>query len=295
MARRSVIHYIATVSLSYCLSVFLLVIITGIIVIRTVFNPLYILDRMEKSDFYEQSSFELRGVFVSYGHGSGFPLEVMAPLITEKHVADAAEGSILEAFGKGSGYSFEFYSDEVNNALRNFALSEGLNITEDMEAGFKDLADLCADALRNHLNTPIFNLFAEMQRFTQSIIICISVAMILSIAAIVILHFVNRHEPRRIDGYIYTQGATIISCTAIPVIYFSTGVSTRLQITPMSYNRLISSWLDGVVSGYLYALIPLLLLPAVCVTLLILHRRIFLFKTLILNQIRCHNNRQMLS
>jgi len=228
---------------------------------------------MEHSGFIEHSTTEIREIFISYGLGSGVDREIMAPLITDEQVAEAAEGVILQKYGRGSGYAFDRFSNEIFLVLSDYAISQGFEITEDIEIGLRDLADLCADALRNHLDTIIIRVLAQTQRYTRIMFIGVAIVSVLSLGAIVLIPSVNRRVTRWIDGYIYALGATTIFCIAIPVIYNNTGISTRLQITPTSYFLLITSWLDGIINGFLVALIPLCLLIIICVIIRILRSK----------------------
>jgi len=228
---------------------------------------------MERSGFPEQATIELREIFISYGLGSGISRDTMASFINESHVLEAAEGSILYTFGRGAGYSFEDYSNEIYTGLREYVLSQGLDITEEMEVGLLDLADLCAESLKNHLDSPVFNVLASSQRYINFLYFCIIAIAVLSVIAVVIIPAVNRRVTRWIDGYIYALGATTILCAAIPIAFFSSGISSRLQISPMSYNMLISSWLDGIASGYITALIPLISLIIICVIVRLLRSK----------------------
>ena len=265
MSKHTTMRFIATNALSYCLSVFLIILITGVIVLRTVLNPLYILSRMEHSGFIEQSVIELREVFISYGLGSGVERDTMASLITEHHVVEAAEGIILQKYGRESGFSFEAYIDEMYLVFYDYAISKGFQITEDIETGLFELAELCANALSNHLDTLVISVLAQTQHYTRIILIGVLVVSVFSLGVIIIIPFVNREVTRAIDSYLYAFGAAAILCAAISIVYYSTGLSTRLQITPMSYKMLISSWLDGIINGYLIALIITISLILICV------------------------------
>jgi hypothetical protein len=273
MSKRTTARLAATIALSYCLSILLIVLISGVIILRTILNPWYILSRMEHNGFIEQSTLELREVFITYGLGSGVERDIMAPLITDEQVARAAEGVILQKYGRGAGYNFDNYSNEIYLVLRDYAISQGFEITADIETGLRDLADLCADTLRNHLDTIVIRSLAQTQRYTRIMFLGVALVSVLSLGAIIIIPCVNRRVTRWIDGYLYALGATAIFCIAIPVIYNSTGLSTRLQITPMSYFMLITSWLDGIISGFTIALIPLILLIIVCVTVRVLRSK----------------------
>jgi len=212
---------------------------------------------MEKSGFPEQTTEEINEVFISYGLGSGIPREVMTSLLSPKHVADAAEGIIKETFAVGAGYSFEGYSSDIYQILYAFAQSEGIEITEDVETGLRDLADLCADSLRNHLSTPVFEILSRFRQYTGTLFAVTTVFLILTIITLIIIPYVNRRVTRWIDGYIYALGAALVICIGIPAAYYISEISSRLMITPQSYNKLLSSWLDGIINGYIVALIPI--------------------------------------
>jgi hypothetical protein len=222
---------------------------------------------MEKSGFAGQSVTELSEIFITYGFASGVSPELMKTFITIEHVNAATEGVVLETFGRGTGFSPDEYINEISSALRNYAISQGYSVTDDIEAGLRELAVMCSDALENHINSPIFGLLAQMQRFTRSIILSISLTAVLSLIVIILIPTVNRRVTRWIDGYIYALGATSLLCVTIYIIYYSLGLSTRLMISPVSYNRLISSWFDGIVNSYMIALIPLLSVLIICLTI----------------------------
>ena len=265
-------RFAATVSLSYCLSIFLFVFITGVILLRTVLNPWYVLSRMERSDFAEQSVTELSEVFITYGLASGVSPDVMTTFITADIVNTATEAIILETFGRRTGYSSDEYINEITDELRAYAIQQGFTITTDIGTGLHELAVLCADALKDHINSPIFGLLARLQYITRYIVTGIITTAVLSLTAIIIIPTVNLRVTRWIDGYIYALGATSLLCIIIGIVYYSLGISTRLTISPVSYNRLISSWFDGIINSYMIALLPLLSALAICITIRIIRR-----------------------
>jgi hypothetical protein len=272
MSRRSMARFAATVSLSYCLSIFLFVFITGVILLRTVLNPWYVLSRMERSDFAEQSVTELSEVFITYGLASGVSPDVMTTFITADIVNTATEAIILETFGRRTGYSSDEYINEITDELRAYAIQQGFTITTDIGTGLHELAVLCADALKDHINSPIFGLLARLQYITRYIVTGIIITAVLSLTAIIIIPTVNLRVTRWIDGYIYALGATSLLCIIISIVYYSLGISTRLTISPLSYNRLISSWFDGIINSYMIALLPLLSALTICITIRIIRR-----------------------
>jgi hypothetical protein len=252
--------------------VFLIILITAIILLKTVFDPFYIIGHIEKSGFSEQSVEELNEVFISYGFASGIPSEIMSSLLTTRHVTNAVEGSILEAYNVGFGHSFEAYSDEVYITLYDYVISQGIDFTDELRTGLRDLADLCAAALKSHVNSPILNMLAQTQQYSFPLTLVIAVSTAMSLIAIAIILFVNHRVTRWIDGYIYALGSVSLICIALPVIAINLGLTSRLQISPQSLNNLISSWISGILSGYLIALIPLLLLMGVCVAVRVIRR-----------------------
>jgi len=270
MRKQSTARYIVTLILSYCLSFFLIVFITGVIALRTVFNPWYILTQADRSGFPEQAASELREIFISYGHASGVSSEFMASLITARHVADAVEGSILITFEEGTVFSYTKYTDDIFHKLQDYAQSQGYETTSAVRIGLNDLAVLCTNALKDYLGSPIIGFLAAAQRNTQNLFVGILIVGVLSLIAIFALPFTNRRVTRWIDGYIYALGAAVILCAAVPVAAYVSNITSRLQITPVSFNKLISSLLDGVIYGYLIALIPLILFMIICIIIRIL-------------------------
>jgi len=253
----------------------MLLLITGIILLRTVMNPWYIVSRMEKSDFADNALVELREIFISNGLAAGVSRETMASLITAEHIADAAEGSIMETFNVSGGYNFDSYIDEVYIVLHNYAVSLGVEITADTKDGLLSLAELCADTLKEYVSSPIFDILAQIHSYNRILFVAVAAFAFLCLVIIVMIPFVNRRVTRWIDGFLYATGATALICIAIPVIVHGTGITSRLQITPLSYNRFISSWLTGVIDGYIIALIPLVLIIGICIVIRIIrwHRR----------------------
>jgi len=233
-------------------------------------NPWYIARQLENSGFAEIAVTELREVFISHGLASGVSQDVMASLITAEHVADAAESGIMESFSVSAGFNFNNYSNEIYLILHDYAIRQGVEITDDTISGLGSLSDLCANTLRNYVSSPIFDILAEAQHYSRYLFITIAISLILSVLVIALIPYVNRRVTRWIDGYLYALAATVLICIIIPVAVHSTGVTNRLQITPLSYNRFISFWIKGILDGYLVALIPLVLLIGVCVTIRII-------------------------
>jgi len=265
MSRRSRLRYVITIALSFFLSLLLIALIAGVILLRTVVNPWYIVGRLENSGFAEKAHLELQEVFISFGLASGVSSEVMVMLITPEHIADAAEDGVMESFNVSGGYAFDAYSDEIYEVLYSYALSQGLSITDDAKDGLRSLADLCAQTLEDYVGSPIFDILAQAQHYRRHLFIAVAVSLFLSIIVVFLIPRVNHRVTRWIDGYLYALGTGVIICIMIPLVVHSTGITSRLQITPLSYNRFISSWIEGILDGFLVALIPLVLLIGVCV------------------------------
>jgi hypothetical protein len=259
MISRSAVRSAVTVTLSYFLSLFLLLAITGIILMRTAVSPEYTLRQVDRSGYSAQVLTELRYVYISYGLASGIPRDFMASLVTSERVDDAVKSSIRGAFGIGAGYSFDWYADELTMSFRDFALSRDIAYSEELETGLRDLAVLCADALREHTDSPIFGIISETLRFRQMLFIAIIVSIFASIICIILIPLVNKRVTKWIDGYLYAFGAALLVCAVLPLTAAISGITSRLNVMPLSINRFLTSWLDGVIYGYLIALIPLLL------------------------------------
>jgi hypothetical protein len=273
MIKNKIVRLALTLTFSYCASIFMLLFISGMILLRTVVNPWYAIRQIDSSGFSEQAHSELDSVFISYGLGSGIPRDVMARQITPAHIEYAVKGSIQEVYGIGTGYNFELYADEMYQEFHNFALSQGISDDDTLEEGLRDLSVLCADALKNHVGSPIFRIMSETLRFRRALFTGITLSLAAAIISAVFIFIINRRVIKRIDGYLYALSAASAVCAAIPIIFFGSGVSKRLGITPLSYNQFLSSWLDSIVSGYIAALIPLLSLMALCITIRIIRKK----------------------
>jgi hypothetical protein len=270
MSLRRTARFVTSISSSYCLSVSLFVFITAVILLRTIFNPSYIIRQIEISGFSEQVVQELNEVYISYGLASGISSELMASLLTTRHVTNAVESSILKAYNLSVNYSFEDFSNEVYIKLYDYVVSQGINATDELEIGLRDLADLCVVALKVYVDPPVFELLAQAQRFSRPIVQAIAVSAAISFIAIAIILFVNRRVTGWIDGFIYALGSVTLISVALPMIIIHLGLTSRLQISPLSLNNLISSCISGILNSYLIALFPLLLLIGICVTVRIL-------------------------
>jgi len=241
-----------------------------VILLRTVVNPWYIIRQLEQSEFAENALIELQEVFITYGLATGVSRDVMASLVTAEHVNDALEAGIMESFAVSGGYNFAVYTNEVFITLHDYATAQDITITEDTIEGLQSLADLCAEALRNYVNSPVFDALAGVQQYSRHLFIAIAVSIVLSAVLIVLIPQVNYRVTRWIDGYLYALITTALICIIIPIVVHSTGLTNRLQITPLSYNRFISSWINGILNSYLIALIPLILLIGICITIRII-------------------------
>jgi len=169
-------RYILTVVLSFFLSLFLLVIITGVILLRTVVNPWYIAQQLERSGFAENAATEIREIFISYGLASGVSRDVMASLITAQHIAEAAEAGVMESFDVSGGYDFTSYSDEILAVLQDYVAKQGIDLNDDITQGLRSLADLCAGALQNYVSSPIFDILAGARHYSRHLFIAITVS-----------------------------------------------------------------------------------------------------------------------
>jgi hypothetical protein len=196
----------------------------------------------------------------------------MSELITESQVEIAVKSNIQEAYGVGAGYPFNLYEDELYRAFHEFALSQGIQDTAELKVGLRDLAELCANTLRSHVDSPVFRIMSETLRFRPALFMGIIVSLVAALIFTALIFGINRRVTKRIDGYLYALSAVSLICAGLPIVFFGTRLTARLNITPLSYNRFLSSWLDGIVSGYLSALIPLIILTGICITVRIIRK-----------------------
>jgi hypothetical protein len=244
-----------TLALSYFLSLCLFLLITGAVLLGTVFNPEYAVRQINRSGFIEQARAELGDVFISHGFASGMPRSVMETLVTGEDVGHAVRESVRKAFGAGQGYPFTRYEEEFFLAFRKYSLTQGVENTDSL----RDLASLCADAFEGHTNSFVFSLIPEALRFRPPLFIVTLAALAAALALAALIPAANRT-----GGCLHALAAVSLICAALPALFFAAGISKRLHITPLSYNMLISSWLDGIAAAYMLALIPLTLALGIC-------------------------------
>jgi len=265
MSKVSLVRYAATLALSFCLSILLLLLITMSILLLSVFNSRYTLSRLEHSEFALHLAAELDEVYISHGHASGISPETMLSLISAEQIAVALKTTVLAAYGNSSPYDFAAHTERMYNILHEYAMSRGFDDTPALAMGLYDLAALCTAELQNRTDFVFINLLSEVMRFHIHAIIATAALAALSALSIFFIYFTHRSITRTVDGLLYSLSTASIICAAIPIFFHITALTRRIQIMPLSLNLFITSWLDGILSGYLFALLFLLLCIFSCI------------------------------
>jgi hypothetical protein len=270
---KSRLRYVTTIALSYLLSIFLLLLIVGLVLLQTAFNPSFMLRQIENVGFTEEMYQEIREIFISYASASGIPHDVMLEGLSQRQVDNAITANVYAAFSAASPYDYARHENELFEIFLAFALEQGSTPSEELDEGLRDLAVLSMEAFTERTDLGLFVLLAEFaSRIHRVLNITISVAAALIVLTAVMMPLINRRVTRWIDGYIYALGAVALFCIAIPIFALGTGWTGRLNITPMSFNRLISAWLEGIIGSFSIALIPVLSFIAICVIIRINRR-----------------------
>ncbi|MCL2249478.1 MAG: hypothetical protein FWC13_09420 [Oscillospiraceae bacterium] len=272
MSKVSSVRYIATLALSFCLSISLLLLISMSILLLTVFNSHYMLSRLNHSEFALHVAGELEEVYISHGHASGISPETMLSLISTEKIAIALEYSVRAAYGNVSPYNFSSHTERMFNILHEYALSLGFDDTPLLVQGLYDLATLCTAELQSRMESILINLMSEVMHFHVHAIIATAVLAFFSALSIFFIHLANSSVTRTIDGLLYSFGTVSIICAAVPIFFHITALTSRIQIMPLSLNRFITSWLDGIIHSYLFALLILLLCMFACILIRISRR-----------------------
>ena len=184
--------YILTVITSYFLSLFLLLFIVGLILLRTIFNPVYLINQVDNSGFSGQSFNELREIYVSYGSASGIPQDVMISGLTLNQIDMAVKTSIRAAYNIGPPFNYTRYQEELFDIFHEFALSQGSDDTEELEIALQDLASLCVEAFKRHNDSMFLNLIAEITaRYHRILLIVLFVTGAFSVITSVLIVVLN--------------------------------------------------------------------------------------------------------
>lgn len=266
-------RYTATIIISYLLSLFLVVLISFVILLRTVFSPEYMVSRVDSSEFTATTYAAVQEIYISHGTASGVSTEMMQSLITPEDVDDAIKAEIRAAYKTGSPFDYTKLENEMFAALHNYAVRLGFEATDELDEAIRDLAKLCAGDFKKQTASMVIGMIGTAAtRFERYITIGITLSAIVALLLIMLLPILNRRISRWVSGYIYAFGATAIICAAIPIVLFISGFTQRLNITPQAYNDLLRSWIEGVAHGYLTALIPVLIILTTCIIVWIIRR-----------------------
>lgn len=237
---------------------FMLALITALLAMACVFSATlfsqdYLLNHMEKSDYYSHTSLVLREQYADYGLPAGIEDAFFDTAIDEdilyRHIRSAVKASYA-----GQEYVIDTVplKDDLYQKLLTYADEKGVTVTDEIQNNLSHLSDLCISAYTKQANQTLLRMLGQYtHRYQTALWIGIGVLAALDVLCMVMVYRLSTLSHRAIRCWNSGFLGAAIMLTAVPAwLYLSKGVE-RLGITSPSLYPLMVSYTNSLFLSFL--------------------------------------------
>lgn len=249
-AIRQTISYILAFLLSVCLTL-----ITLLVVVKFgCFNEKSLYKNMSSYGYYDYVYDDILADVKSMTIPTGFPESIYEGVITQTHVYNDVNGSLKAQF---TGSSYVTSSADIKQALRdniNKYFEENEYIaTESEETAIGDYLNSVSNCYDKYIKMPLGDYLIKAEGMFNKIFLIAVIALLVvsAIIAYVILQLYKWiHRALRFFSYASFGAAAMI--TAAPAYLYLEKVYYRFNLSPESFYKLITTYIDNVLELFMY-------------------------------------------
>lgn len=224
--------------LSFLMSVMLFALSLCVVLTITVFNPQFILDNMDSSNYYFNKCDEITEELIDLGYASGLKEEFFDGLVDIDMLSSDTYTYIQNYYsGNGTKLDTTAFKTSFNTALDEYIKEN--NITEVNEESREYLLNRVAGIYRNALEIPFFAKLSPYILTAKNAMPFVIIALASLSAVICIVFFVTNKWKHRAVRYIcYAAISTILTLAIIPAYVFISGILTKVNLTSRAWYSL---------------------------------------------------------
>jgi hypothetical protein len=257
----------ASILISFLISLFLFLFACDLILQCTLLNPNYFRKQLSESHYYENALEEVENEFSSYASASGFDQKLLDSALDINDLQLSVNQSLNQIYGEGSEHvGTTDFESKLNRILTQNAGSRGVSLTEENKKSLQFLAKTCSDTYLQYISLPDTQELAEAVEKIRAFLKLPSIfipALIAVLAAI--LFRINRWRHRALRACIYAVLGTMLMLAVFPAYLYLSGRIGQVSILSKSLYELTVSGANGVLTMFLeFALVAAAIAAILC-------------------------------
>ena len=228
--------------ISFVLSFVLFLLSFAIVLQSTILNPSYIMDNMNKSNYFVDKRDEIKESLVDLGYASGLDEKFFENVVDEVTIHDNTQ-AYLNSFYAGEEAKIDTtaFKQKFNSELDSYISKNNLKVANDgsREYLINQAANIYAAALRIPLFATLSVYLIALKNMMPLIIG--GLAVFVAIICVIII-FTNRWKHRAVRYICYSTSAAFLTVGIIPAVLLSTGYMSKINIDSRAfYNLFVQS------------------------------------------------------
>lgn len=235
-----------SIVLSLLISIFTFILILTTVTKFTIVNPNYLMSKMEKADFYQETIKNLNEHIQQETQSSGFPLEMFENYIDEKKGEDILKEYFNNAFNYGKvTISTDDFETKLSNDIDEYLQSANIIVNSKQQEAVNTLKSILIDYYQSYLSFPYLDMVYKLISGYNDIYPYIAIALVVLISiATIILHNLYHHYHSRRRYFAYALLTTGTLTFLLPgIIYFGNFVN-KISLSPKYFYVFITSVLN---------------------------------------------------
>lgn len=241
-----------------CLFTFLTALFTTLLVTMCIFagtlcSESYLLNHMEKSQYYQKAVQVLKEQYAAYGLPAGIEESFFASAVDEDTLYLDIRGAVKASYA-GENYTIDAkaLSKNLNDRLLAYAKQKGASITDEVKTNLSHLSDLCIEAYKKQADQSLLRMLGQYtSRYRTIVWVGIGGLALLDILCLVMLFRVSSYAHRAVRSVNSACLGAAIMLIAYPAWLYSSGGVERLGITSPSLYALMVSYTNSLFTAFI--------------------------------------------
>lgn len=224
--------------LSFVLSIMLFVLSLCVVLTATLFNPHFILNNIDKTEYYSYKCEEITEDLIDLGYASGLNEEFFDGLIDTEMIS-IDTGNYIQDYYSGESIHIDLtnFKETFNTALDEYIKEN--NITEVDEQNRNYLVNNAAAIYRYSLDLPFFGRLSSYFQFAKKgLPIAVIVLSLLSAGICVVFFISNTRKHLAVKYICHATSGAFLALVVIPVLILFSDILNKINFSAQSLYHL---------------------------------------------------------
>lgn len=253
-AKRRTYRKIVSLLLSYILSILLVILYALVGLLAGVFNDNVILDRLNKSNYYQSIYATIQDNIESVLLPTGLDVTVIDDVITKEMVYIGARNTIEGAIkGKTVIQDTKGMENKLKANIKAYAEEHGIANGGEQQAGMNLLCEMISKEYRDNLEFPFMNYYVRYKALYLNIVqFAIPIIIVMAALVVVFLLRIQHYKHRGVRYIAYSTLASSIMISVLPAVLLAVGAYRRINVSPRYFYNFMVSYLAWDIEVFLY-------------------------------------------